>query len=353
MPNKKTTKPILVTGGAGYIASWVIQYLLEDGHSVRTTVRSVKDKNKIKHLLELQNKYPNKLKFYESDLLVERSFDLAMSEDGGCEIVIHMASPFVIEGVKDAQKELVDPALQGTKNVLNSVNECKTIKRVVLTSSVASVMGDGIDAEKSPNKCLDESHWNETSSLKHQPYPYSKLLAEKEAWDMANAQSRWSLTTINPSFVLGPSLSDRIDGTSVNFMRSMVNGKFAAGVPELYMGIVDVRDVAKAHISAALNEKSSGRHITSAGVYTILEMAKILKEHFGNRYWIPSFTLPKILAYAVGPLFGLSWDYIDKNVGRSFQLDNGYSIKDLGISYRPVSETLISHINQLAEAGLV
>jgi nucleoside-diphosphate-sugar epimerase len=353
MQTNKSTKPILVTGGAGYIASWVINYLLEDGNSVRTTVRSTKDEKKIRHLIKLAEAYPGKLAFYEADLLTEGSFDTALNENGGCEIVIHMASPFFIEGIKNPQKELVEPALKGTKNVLNSVNKAQTVKRVVLTSSVASVMGDSCDAEKAPNKTLDESHWNETSNLNHQPYPYSKTVAEREAWEIQKSQSRWSLTTINPSFVLGPSLSDRADGTSVNFMMSMVNGKFATGVPELWMGVVDVRDVARAHIAAAFNEKASGRHITSATVLSMLDMAKILRSHFVKKYWIPKTTLPKFLAYLVGPFFGLNWNFINKNIGISFSLNNEYSKKDLGITYRPISETLIEHIEQLSEAKLI
>lgn len=353
METIKTQKPILVTGGGGYIASWVIKFLLEEGLLVRTTVRSLQDQKKIKHLLSLSEAYPGKLEFYEADLLDEGSFDNAIGDKSGCEIVIHMASPFFIEGIKDPQKELVEPALIGTRNVLGSVNRFPCVRRVVLTSSVASIMGDSNDAEKAPGKLMDESFWNETSSLLHQPYPYSKTLAEKEAWAIQKKQNRWSLTTINPSFVLGPSLSERGDGTSVNFMRSMVNGKFVTGVPELYMGIVDVRDLAKAHIAAALNENVSGRHIVSAEVLSMLDMAKILKTHFGNKYWIPKSLLPKFLAYLVGPFFGLSWEYINKNIGISFSLNNDYSKKDLGLNYRPVSETLIEHTNQLAEAKLI
>ncbi|MDZ4725723.1 MAG: aldehyde reductase [Leptospira sp.] len=353
MPELKTKKPLLVTGGAGYIASWVIKYLLEDGYSVRTTVRSKNDNSKIKHLLSLANEHPKKLEFFEADLLKENSFHDAINAEGGVEIVIHMASPFFIEGIKDPENELVKPALFGTKNVLNSVNKSNSVKRVVLTSSVASVMGDSIDAEKAPNKILDETYWNETSSLSHQPYPYSKVLAEKEAWKIHDSQNKWKLTTINPSFVLGPSLSERVDGTSVNFMRSMVNGKFVTGVPTLYMGVVDVRDVALAHIAAALNDKASGRHIVSAHVMSILEMATILKTHFPNKLLIPRLTLPKSLAYLLGPFFGLSWQYINKNIGISFGLDHSYSIKDLGISYRPISETLVEHIKQLEEVKLI
>ena len=112
----------------------------------------------------------------ESDLLKEGSYNDAMV---GCQIVIHTASPFLLE-TKNPQKDLIDPALKGTINVLNSVNETSTVTRVVLTSSVAAIYGDAIDSLGYPNRTLDESIWNTSSSLKNSEYSYSKTLAEKK-----------------------------------------------------------------------------------------------------------------------------------------------------------------------------
>ncbi|TGN20196.1 SDR family oxidoreductase [Leptospira idonii] len=350
MPEINRNKPILVTGGAGYIASWIIKFLLEDGFNVRATVRNKSEEKKIAHLTQLSQKHPGKLELYEADLMKQGSFLNAIRD---CELILHTASPFFIDGIKNAQKELIEPAVNGTKNVLEAVNESPSVKRVVLTSSVAAVMGDNIDAKDSPGNRLNEESWNVTSSLTHQPYAYSKTLAEREAWRIHDAQSRWDLVTINPSFVLGPSVSDRGDGTSVNFMRSMVNGKFAPGVPDMMMGIVDVRDVAKAHIAAGLTPTAKGRHLTTAKTLSFVEVAKILKDHYGKKYKIPTSTIPKLVTYIIGPFFGLSWEHISKNVGVPFDLDNSYSIKDLGITYRPVSETLVEHIEQLAASKMV
>ncbi|MDF3818543.1 aldehyde reductase [Leptospira sp. 96542] len=346
--NKKS--PILVTGGTGYIASWIIKYLLDDGHSVRTTVRSLEDVSKMEHLLELQNLYPHQLQFFAADLLTDGSFDKPMDS---CELVIHTASPFFIAGIKDPQKQLVDPALQGTRNVFNSANNIASVKRIVLTSSVAAIHGDNIDADMVPNRTFTEEHWNTTSNLKHQPYPYSKTLAEREAWEIQKKQKQWDLVVINPSFVMGPSLSKRIDGTSVDFMRSMVNGKFRTGVPSTTIGFVDVRDVAKAHILAGLTPTAKGRHITSAAVLPMLEVANMLRPKFGKKYPLPKSSLPKFLLYLIGPFFGLSWEHSSKNVGIPFQLDNSYSKKDLGLTYRPLVETFTEHIEQMETMGLI
>lgn len=347
MINKET--PVLVTGGSGYIASWLVQQLLEQGYKVNATVRNKSKIAKVDHLLGLQKKFVGKLKLYEADLLKEGTFKDAMQ---GCELVIHTASPFKVN-VKDAQKELIDPALKGTRNILNQVNETPTVKRVVLTSSVAAIYGDAADIEKTKEGLFTEEYWNRTSSLKHQPYSYSKTLAEKEAWKLQKEQSRWDLVVINPSFVMGPSLSNRTDGESTDFMIQLLSGSFKTGVPYLSFGFVDVRDVAAAHILAGTKEAASGRHITCATSKTMLEAAVILRKEFGNKYQLPSRELPKFLMYLVGPLAGFSWKFVRNNVGIPMAFDNSYSKKDLGLVYRDLSETFKDQVDQLVESGHV
>lgn len=342
-------KPILVTGGGGYIASWIVRYLLEDGLNVRATVRD-KSPGKTGHLTKLAEGAPGSLELVEADLTREGSFDEGMA---GCELVMHTASPFFIEKPKDPEKELIGPARDGTRVVLEAANRTASVKRVVLTSSVAAVMGDAADVQNISGDTFTEEHWNETSDLSHNPYPYSKTLAEREAWKVAEAQDRWDLLVINPSFVLGPALSDRGDSTSVNFMRDMVNGRFATGCPPFYFGVVDVRDVARAHILAGFTPGASGRHITSADTVPFLDMANILREKYGDRYKIPKSQVPALLLYIVGPLFGLSWKYLSRNAGIAYKLDNSYSKKDLGLEYRPLKETLLDSIEQLEKNGQI
>lgn len=347
MINKET--PILVTGGSGYIASWVVKQLLEQGYKVHTTVRNKSKIAKVDHLLKLQKEFTGKLELYEADLLKEGSFEEAMK---GCELVIHMASPFKIN-VKDAQKELVDPALKGTRNILKQVNDTPTVKRVVLTSSVVAIYGDAIDIKETKNGVFTEEYWNTTSSLKHQPYAYSKTLAEKEAWKLQTAQNRWDLVVINPSFVMGPSLSDRTDGESTDFMIQLLSGAFKSGAPYLSFGFVDVRDVAAAHILAGTKASASGRHIACATSKTMLETADILRKEFGTKYNLPSKQLPKFLMYLVGPFVGFSWKFVHNNIGIPVRFDNSYSKEDLGLVYRDLSETFKDQVAQLVESGHV
>lgn len=123
----------LVTGGSGYIALQTVNLLLSKGHEVHTTVRSLSNELRCKPLRDLQAAHPGRLHLFEADLLKQGSFGKAMA---GCEVVYHIASPFLVpQQIKDGMKDCVEPAIQGTRNVLGSVNETESVRRVVLTSS--------------------------------------------------------------------------------------------------------------------------------------------------------------------------------------------------------------------------
>ncbi|MCF8302191.1 MAG: aldehyde reductase [Bacteroidales bacterium] len=343
------SKPVLVTGGTGYIASWVVKYLLEDGLNVRTTVRDKSNKDKYQHLLDIADSGKGNLEVFEADLLNENDFKAPVE---GCELVIHMASPFKIAGIKDAEKDLVEPAKKGTQHVLNAANSSETIKRVVLTSSVVAVFGDAIDIYNAEAKMFTENNWNSTSNAHHQPYPYSKTVAEREAWKMQQEQDHWDLVVINPGFVLGPSLTKRTDSTSIDFMKNLGNGTFKSGLPKGYNGIVDVRDIAQAHIKAGFTPSANGRHICVAETKKFIDIANILKKDYPD-YPFPKREVPTWLFKMVGTRFGFTREYISKNIGIPIAFDNSYSKKDLGLEYRPVDQTVKEHFQQLVDDGLV
>jgi len=343
------SKPILVTGGTGYLASWIIKQLLDQGKEVRTTVRDLSQKEKLAHLTALAIKSKGTLVFFEADLLKTGSFAEAMA---GCELVIHTASPFKISGLKNAQKELVEPALEGTRNVLESVNATGSVKRVVLTSSIAAIYGDAVDIQKTARGIFTEEDWNFSSSVDHQPYPYSKTLAEKLAWEMAGKQDRWDLLTINPGFIMGPSLSKRTDSTSIDIMIQLATGKFKTGVPSGEMGFVDVRDVAKSHILAGFSPTASGRHICVSDQKTFLDMANVIKASY-PKYPLPKGFVPKWLFWLIAPIAGFTRKYVKLNVGIDLKFDNSYIQKDLGIEFIPFEKTIADHFEQILNDGIV
>jgi nucleoside-diphosphate-sugar epimerase len=234
MTNLATQAPVLVTGASGYIASWVIQKLLTKGYTVHATVRDLNKTQSFAHLSKIADSSAGTLKLFKANLLEPNSFKEAMQ---GCEIVFHMASPFVVTNYKDAVKDIIEPAVLGTENVLNTVNETESVKRVIVTSSIASTYGDAIDILKTDHNTFDESHWNTSSSETHQPYPYSKVMAERKAWEMAEAQDRWQLVCINPALVFGRSLTPNTQSGSIEVLQQFTNGLTLAGVPPMWNGV--------------------------------------------------------------------------------------------------------------------
>ena len=343
-----TSRPVLVTGANGYIASWIVKRLLDEGLSVHGTVRDPSNTAKTKHLTRLADGAAGELKLFAADLT--KAFAEAMQ---GCGIVYHAASPFEVRDIKDPHAELIRPAVDGVKTVLDSAGQTESVRRIVLTSSCAAIYGDNRDLQSAPGGKFTEEIWNTSSSPAHQPYSYSKTLAEKAAWDIVSEQQRYDLVVINPAFVLGPSLLGNADGVSNRFMVQAGDGTFKSGAPDIAFGVVDVRDVAEAHLQAAYTDAANGRHILCKEDRSVLSMAIILRERFGDAYPFPKKTLPKFMVWLIGPFVGLERAFISANVGYPWKCDNTRSRIQLGIDYRPLEDTLCDHFQQMLDDGFV
>jgi dihydroflavonol-4-reductase len=342
----------MVTGATGYIAGWIVKGLLEAGCCVHAAVRDPDNLEKVKPLDQLAEELPGTIRYFQSDLLDEGSYEEAMQ---GCEVVYHTASPFLLH-FDDPQKELIEPALKGTRNVLNSVNATQSVRRVVLTSSCAAVYGDNADIADAKGEQFSEDDWNTTSSLDHKPYSYSKTLAERAAWEMAGVQDRWDLVTINPSLVLGPGIGSQTSSGSFELVRNIGDGTLKVGVPSYPFGAVDVREVAQAHLNAGTDlSVESGRYILSGHDTDMPEIVAILKRHFGDAYPFPRRTLTKWLTWLVAPLVDKSMTrkLIALNVGVPAGFDNRKSRDELGIEYRPLEESVIEMFQQLIRDGVI
>lgn len=340
---------IMVTGGTGYVGSWIVRLLLEKGYTVRAAIRNKGNLSKVRHLLDIEAETPGQLELWEADLLTEGSFDDAAR---GAQYVIHTASPFTLQ-FRDAQRELIDPALKGTANVLQAATKSGSVQKVILTSSVAAVHGDNRDMNTQGLSEFSEEQFNSSSSLDHQPYSYSKTLAEKEAWRLAKAQSQWQLVVLNPAFVMGPPLSSRSNSESLTLMKALLGGKYISGVPDLEFGFVDVRDVAQAHISALENPNASGRHILSAEVHSLFVVAQMLKNIYGNQYPLPIRQAPKWLITLMAPAFGLSRKFVRHNVGYPLQFNTDKSRTALQLSYLPFRQTLEGMVAAMTRLNMV
>ncbi|POS69675.1 NAD dependent epimerase/dehydratase [Diaporthe helianthi] len=346
-PNASKTSAVLVTGGSGFIALELISQLLAKGYAVHATVRSVGNIAKVSCLQDLKTQHPEgKLLLFEADLLQTGSFHSAMQ---GCDTVFHVASPFKVpEKIKDGYSDMVQPALQGTRNVLKAVEDTPSVQRVVFTSTTGAIAGDYKDVIDKM-RVMSHDYFNETSTVKHNPYHYSKVLAEKEAWKISeeqqhSGQRRWDLVVICPAFVLGPTLRHSSESGSLFLMDELLSGLMFYGVPDLSFLPVDVRDVATAHIRAAELKEAYGRYIVGPPkTTTFLEISKHFKKLRSGTPWVPSFQLPTPLVRIVGPLFGLSQKWMSGNLGVRFAVDNTRSISELGLDYRSLEETLNDH----------
>lgn len=324
-----------------------MRYLLEDGHQVRATVRDPDKPKGLEHLHALAGRHPGKLTLHRADLLDQGSFGAAME---GCQLVIHTASPFLMGPIGDPEQELIRPALEGTRNVLASVNQTESVTRVVLTSSVVAIYGDGADMKG--KDCFTEADWNTTSTVEHQPYSYSKTVAERDAWAIHGAQQRWDLVTIHPSLVLGPALTTASASGSMTTMRHFVDLSMAMGAPALQLGTVDVRDVARAHIAAGFTPAAHGRYIANSEIVSMLELSTALRAHFGPRLAFPTRELPKFMIKLAAPVAGLTRKYVDRNVGLPLCFDSSRTRTELGISFRPAAESVVEHFQQMIDDGL-
>ncbi|KAB2594775.1 cinnamoyl-CoA reductase 1-like [Pyrus ussuriensis x Pyrus communis] len=261
------SKNVCVTGASGYIASWLVKLLLQKGYTVKATVRDPNDAKKTEHLLSLDGA-KERLHLFKADLLEKGSFDAVID---GCVGVFHTASPAQFS-VTDPQVEIIEPAVKGTLNVLNSCAKFPAVKRVVITSSLASV---GLSGKPlTSDVVMDETwysdpHFCETTK---QWYPLSKTLAEEAAWKFAKGNGI-DLVTIHPGNAIGPPLQPTLN-LSVEFLLNLMSG---IETPFINYTFVDVRDVAFAHIQAFEVPSASGRYCLVAQVADVSkEKAKCL-----------------------------------------------------------------------------
>ena len=346
------SKPVMVTGANGYVASWLVKKLLDEGITVHAAVRNPGNEKKIGHLKKAAAQSKGEIKFFKGDLLAPGSYKAAME---GCELVYHTASPFTTD-VKDPQKELIEPAVNGTANVLNSAKEVSSVKRVVVTSSCAAIYTDAIDTVNAPGGKLTEDVWNTTASIDYQPYSLSKTLAEKKAWEIEKSQSQWDLVTINMPLVLGPAMNPgNTTSESINILRMLGGGELKMGAPKMGLGVVDVRDVAEVHFRAGFTPEAKGRYITSAHETNLLEMGTVLLPKYGDKYPLPKRAMPKWLLMIVGPMANKSFSrkFIKNNVNIPWKADNSKVKRDLKMQFMPLKETMEDSFQVLIDEGII
>jgi dihydroflavonol-4-reductase len=344
--SEQTPTLVAVTGASGFIGAWIVRRLLEGGYRVRATVRDPDKASSVAHLRELAVA-ADRLELVRGQLLEPGSFDDAV---GGCRFVVHTASPYVLT-VEDPQRDLVDPAVQGTRNVLESCKRAGTVERVVVTSSMAAITD-----EPDSDHLLTEADWNEKSSLERNPYYYSKTLAEKEAWRFVEAERPgFDLVAVNPFMVIGPSLSPGLN-TSNQLLADLLTGQYP-GIMRITWGFVDVRDVAEAHVAALEHREAAGRYLCANTTMNMRELVELLRDAgYGEGRKLPKLGLDCAAGdYAVRLASYLQprgvGTYLRTHVGRVPSFDNSKLLRELGLELHPLEQTIRDTVDDLIRWG--
>ncbi|MCJ1277637.1 methylglyoxal reductase (NADPH-dependent) gre2 [Puttea exsequens] len=336
---------VLLTGGTGFIAAHVLDVLLKHGHSVVTTVRS-SQKGQI--ILDNHKTVPKaKLDFtIVEDIAQPGAFDKAVQSDPPFEVVIHTASPFHFN-VTDNKKDLLDPAVIGTTGILKSVKQhAPTVKRVVITSSFASIINPSKGTN--PGYSYSENDWNpitEEEALQNPSNGYraSKTFAEKASWEFLEKEKpNFTIATMCPPLVLGPIVHylqslDKLN-TSNQRIAAIMTGKAKQELPPTGTFIwVDVRDLALAHVKAAeLPDAANKRFFITAGYFSNEEIADIVRDNFPD------------LKDEVPTKGTKGGEYPEGGV---YKYDNSRSKEVLGIEYRGLKESIVDTVKSLQAVG--
>jgi nucleoside-diphosphate-sugar epimerase len=337
---------VLVTGASGYIGGHVVREMLEHGYAVRGTVRSLANPKKVDHLRELGARHDGHLELVEADLEREAGWKEAVA---GCTYVEHVASPFPAAAPKD-ENELVRPAVEGTLRVLRAAAESGTVRRVVITSSVAAV---AYGHKERIDRPLDENDWSVADNC--EAYQKSKTLAERAAWDFMSklpASSTLELAVINPGFVAGP-LSGPEIGTSGEVVGRLMRRELPA-CPEIGWAVVDVRDVAIAHRLATEVPAAAGERFIAAGDHMWMQdIGKLLASEFGSRgYRPPTGHLPYPVLWLVSR-FDKSIRLVLQYVGKRETVSHDKASRILGWEPRPVRDTFVDMTESMIEKGRI
>ncbi|KAK9987501.1 hypothetical protein SO802_027740 [Lithocarpus litseifolius] len=323
---------VCVTGASGFLASWLVKRLLLSGYHVTGTVRDPGNEKKLAHLLSLEGAR-ERLRLVKADLMEEGSFDDAIM---GCHGVFHTASP-VLKPSSDPKArsyltlyifsaEILDPAIEGTLNVLRSCKKNPSLRRVILTSSSSTVrVRDDFD----PNMPLDETFWSSVELCERLQlwYALSKTLAERAAWEFCN-KNGIDLVTILPSFLVGPSLPRDLCSTASDVL-GLLKGETEKFHWHGRMGYVHIDDVALCHILVYENETAHGRYLCSSTVLDNDELVSLLAARY------PSLPIPKRF----------------EPLNRPYYEFNTSKFKSLGFKFKSIQEMFDDCIASLVEQG--
>ena len=332
---------VLVSGGSGFIAGFLIRQLVTEGWMVHTTVRSLAKEAAVRELLALDN---GRLKFFAADLNADAGWAEAVA---GCSHVAHVASPLPAGVPKDAS-ELIVPARDGALRALRAA-KAAGVRRFVMTSSVAAVSygrGPGVHH-------FTEADWTDLSKPGLSPYIQSKTVAERAARDwVAKEGGTMEYCSINPSVVLGPVWS-RDYSASLVIVKKLLDGSMGA-TPDIGFGIVDVRDVADLHVRALKAKNMAGERFIASGRFMKLRrIADLLRAELGPQaHKVTLRNVPDWLVRIAAHFNPLAKAVVGE-LGNVRNQDASHAKAVLGWVTRPAEQSILDSARSLISLGIV
>jgi len=338
------TSKVLVTGGSGFVGSQVVLQLLNAGHTVRTTVRSPDRETGVRAMLKSAGAIADsRLSFVVADLLRDQGWAEACR---GCDFVMHVASPLI---ATKNEEEVIRPAVDGVLRVLRAARDA-SVKRVVFTSTCGAVYyGHPLRAEP-----FDETSWTNVEGGDITAYVKSKALAERAAWDfMKREGGSLELSVVNPSGIFGPALGPDYS-PSLDLIKRLLNGSLPA-CPDLWFGVVDVRDVADLHLRAMVAPEAKNERFiaTQGGAVSMLAIAKTLKERLGERAKrVPTRKMPSFVIHLMA-LFSVQMRDLVPLLGKARNATSAKAQRVLGWKPRSWEDAVTATAKSLLDLQLI
>jgi len=332
---------VLVSGGSGYIAGFLIRQLVAEGWTVHTTIRDLAREQAVRKLLAVDNA---RLKFFAANLTDDAGWAAAMA---GCSHVAHVASPLPMGAIKDANDVIV-PARDGALRALRMA-KAAGVKRFVMTSSVAAICyGRGRGVHN-----FTEADWTPPDYPGAQPYVRSKAISERAARDwVAKEGGGIEYCSINPSVVLGPVWSGDYS-PSVMVVKRLLDGSLRS-CPDIGFGIVDVRDVADLHVRALKAPGMAGERFIASGPFMkIKEIADLLRARLGaEARKVTTRSVPDFMV-RIAALFNPLAKMVAGELGSVRNAEAAHAKAVLGWVPRPAEQSIVDTARSLLDLGIV